>query len=552
MTTAEVGEESSVRRAHDGKRRTVRWSRNSPARDEVRDERRRDRRIAVALGLLLFAIYLLTMGGHTYSVDGETYLAGTRALAQRETVMDPPDDLDAVVILISHKNGGTTTAAPIGTLLLFLPGFVAGKAIAAAFPEDSKEEVVRLVFLSANPLFTAVTAALLFLLCRALGASRRSSMLLSVVFGLATWAWPHSKTDFSEPGTAMALTAAVLASVHWWRRPSSDRAALAVGFLAGCTVLTRSSTMIFIPVLLAAGVTAHGLDVRGRLRGAMLFAAGGAVPAAAFAYNAWARFGSPVDNGYPPIEYSTPLYEGIHGLFLSPGKGLFWYAPICIVALFAIRQSFHTSRRYVCAVLLILVMHLAVYARFVIWSGENAYGPRYLVPLLPVLVALVAPVIDSGRHWVRGARIAGAAGFLLPGLLGSLMYFNAVYHHSGPNVLKNMDAPAITGIQTYLAWNFQPRSSPIVLHLRGIPALIDNTRDRLQGDDGGITPVMEEYEDRIHWHARAIELDYWWAWWSAKREAPLGYVLLVIPFTLLAIGLLLIRGLRRSRLLPAR
>jgi hypothetical protein len=176
-----------------------------------------------------------------------------------------------------------------------------------------------------------------------------------------------------------------------------------------------------------------------------------------------------------------------------------------------------------------MIGHLAVYGRFEIWSGENAYGPRYLIPVLPLLVALVAPVIDSGREWLRGVKVAAVVGFLGPGLLGSIMYFNAVYWNNQTQVFHNLESEKPTARQMYLAYDFQPRSSPLMQEVRSVPDLFRNTADRLRGREGGLTPIPAAYEERIHWYARAIELDTWWAWWSARGDPAAGYLFFLAP-----------------------
>lgn len=531
MTTAETKIPTGSAAAHDAPRRRH-WA--------------DDRMLGWGIGCLLLGVFWLTMGGHTYSVDDETYLAGTRALFNHTTVLTPGSDLDGVVVTVPNKNGDLTTLAPIGTLLLFAPGFAVGKAIAAPFDPAIQEEVVRLVYLSANGLFTALTAVALFFLCRELGAARRSAALLTVAYGLGSWAWPHAQTGFSEPGTALVLTCTMLALTKWWRRQTSF-AAFLTGVLAGCTVLTRVSTALFVPMVLVAGVVGAG-HWRTKWLQVAWFGLGGLAPGILFAANAWLRFGSPFDLGYPPLAYSTPLYEGLFGLLASPGKGIILYAPIVAVSIFAARQALLAHRRYTITFGCIVIAHLAVYGRFDIWSGENAYGPRYLVPILPLAVALLAPVIDSGRQWTRAATVAAVIGFLGPGLLGSTMYFNAVYHRSYFEVLSNADLAEATPTQQYLLWNFQPRSSPLMLHLRSAPDLARNTVDRLNGEPGGTTPIPAAFEERIHWYARAVELDTWWAWWPAKSGTRAIYALLAIPCALLACGTWMLAVGRRDRI----
>ena len=310
--------------------------------------------------------------------------------------------------------------------------------------------------------------------------------------------------------------------------------------------------MLFVPIFMAFGLTCpRQASGPSRGREAVAFLLGGLLPAVLFAVNAYVRFGSPLDNGYPNMRYTNPVYEGVFGLMLSPGKGLLWYAPVCIVSLFALRRSYLANRRYALLVASVMFAHLAIYSRFETWSGENAFGPRYLVPILPLLVALIAPVIDSGREWSRGVKVAALVGFVVPGLLGASMYFNGVYWDNLQAVTRSMDSESLTARQSHIAWNFQPRSSPLMQHLRSIPDLVSNTSDRLGGLEGGITPIPVPYEERIHWYARAIELDVWWAWWPTKNLSALAYLFLLVPVVSIALSARLSGPLRRPTLTRA-
>jgi len=489
--------------------------------------------VVVVLGLL--GVYLLTMAGHTTSVDGESYMMGTRALLHHTTVLAPTPDIDDIIIPVVHKNGGLTTLAPIGSLLLFSPGAVAGTIVSRMFPAASREEVFRLIYLSANSVLTALTAGVLLLLCRALGARLRTASLLALVYGLGTWAWAHAQSDFTEPGTALMLTAAMLGSLAWWRVPTARRAAT-VGLLAGCVVLTRASALLFVPVLMVVGVTVPGLTRRARLQHVAAFVAGGIAPMIAFSVNSWLRFGELFDNGYSNLPYSTPVYEGVFGLLFSTGKGIVFYAPVCIVVVFGARLSYLANRRYAITVGLLLVAHLSVYSRFKVWSGENSYGPRYMFPLLPVVIALLAPIIDSGRQWVRGVKAAGFIGFAVPGLLGTLMYFNGVSWAQRDHVLHDYAITELSIDQTYDAWHFVPRESPLMQAIRSVPDLVRNTVDRIEGEPGGIGPIPAEYEQRIGWYGATIQLDTWWAWWSARGGPAAGYLFLLVPLGCLTVA----------------
>jgi hypothetical protein len=504
--------------------RTGRWRRGITALRNLTDTR-----LAMILVLTLLGIYVATMGGHTYAIDDEGYLAGAKALIHHTTVMQPNPDIADTIFLVRHKNGLQTIMSPIGTLALFAPGVVAGKLFSLGFSGASREEAQRLVYLSTNSVLTAATAGLLFLLTRRLRASRRVGLLLTIAFSLGSWAWPHSKTGFSEPGTALMLTATLLLLVRHWHRPTRW-SPFWVGLLAGCVGLTRSSTLMFVPIFGLMCIIGLGRsDFLRSARVLAVFSLGGMAPAVAFCANSWLRFGSFFDPGYPPIAYSTPAAEGLFGLFLSPGKGLFWYAPISIAILFGLRLSFIAQRRYAVTVMLILAVHVSIYSRFSVWSGEAAFGPRYMLPLLPMLIALLSPVIDQGLQWWRGALVTTAIGIAIPGILGGSMYFNAVYSRNAAKVSGDIHLKNPDNEQVFMAWQFYPRSSQLALYVQSVPLLIKTVSSRMAGHDDGMGPLVPEYQTRIFWYNNGIQPDYWWAWWSRRHDNPLAYVLLAVP-----------------------
>ena len=103
------------------------------------------------------------------------------------------------------------------------------------------------------------------------------------------------------------------------------------------------------------------------------------------AYNHY-RFGSVFTDGHnqdPAI--AVDMYSrGIPGLLFSPGKGLFWYAPLTIVAIFHCGDWRFWSP---------LVFSLVIHGFLHDWTGGTGWGPRFLFPVLPVLFM---PLMRSG------------------------------------------------------------------------------------------------------------------------------------------------------------
>jgi hypothetical protein len=69
-----------------------------------------DWRRGIAIGLLLLAVYLMTMGGHTYSIDDEGYLAGSRSLLHGTVELDQQSDFTGKIAAIRSVDGEWTSS----------------------------------------------------------------------------------------------------------------------------------------------------------------------------------------------------------------------------------------------------------------------------------------------------------------------------------------------------------------------------------------------------------------------------------------------------------
>ena len=89
------------------------------------------------------------------------------------------------------------------------------------------------------------------------------------------------------------------------------------------------------------------------------------------------------------------------GLLLSPGRGLVVFAPVAVLALLALRRV-PAPARVLCG--LVPLTLLLVSARWFSWHGASSWGPRLLLPALPLLAA---PAVLLPRAVSRGAVAVG-------------------------------------------------------------------------------------------------------------------------------------------------
>jgi hypothetical protein len=107
--------------------------------------------------------------------------------------------------------------------------------------------------------------------------------------------------------------------------------------------------------------------------------------------------------------FSALHFEGIAGLLLSPGKGLFWYAPPMLFALAAAPALARRHRAAAIALAAYAVTAITFLGRFRYWHGDWGWGPRYAAPLFVAaapLAWLVAERIEGARSWVKAAALA--------------------------------------------------------------------------------------------------------------------------------------------------
>jgi hypothetical protein len=278
----------------------------------------------------------------------------------------------------------------------------------------------------------ALTCLLFFSLCGQLGVSRRMALWGTAAVGFATIIAVYARSPYSEITQAACFTG-FFARLLRVRRSSDLWGAVALGSWAGMLVNSKLVYAASIAGGLVLVLWAWRRDPRALLRilgGAAL----GILPwvILMLLYN-WARWGSVTSFG-PGGGATFPgkVWIGLFGLFFSPGKSIFLYAPPLLLTLFALPLAWRRCRDLLLVILVTVGPIVYVSASVVFWSGDYAWGPRYLVFAVPVLLLPAVIVFDeklrAARGWARtGLRTllgtALAAGLFVQ-VLGSAFYWD--------------------------------------------------------------------------------------------------------------------------------
>ena len=352
---------------------------------------------ATLLGLGVLAALLLVAPGALSGFDGQSMFGVTRSIVDRWDVT-----VHDAVIGVPGLGGRYYSKFGPGQSLAAIPLYLIGRALEAVVPSWYRPELPGLVSSLLPALAIACTAALLALAAAELGAAPRGALLLGIVYAVATPAGVYATLWFSEPLTACATLAAVYLLLRDRDRLTAWRPLLA-GAATALAVCTRLESLLFAPPLLLYAV----LPRRRRPLRAAAFVLPLAVALAGLAlYNA-ARFGSPLETGYseglgtamrdthPPHTLAS-LAEGLYGLLISPGKGLLEYAPVLLLAPLGAAMLWRRRRPELLLLLLVFALDLVAHANVLIrWVGGWSWGPRFLLPVLPLALLLLAPLLGA-------------------------------------------------------------------------------------------------------------------------------------------------------------
>ncbi len=293
-----------------------------------------------------------------------------------------------------------------GLALAVLPLYLIGRLIGGA-PSIGAVLITRLTTALFNPIVIALTAYLIARLARRLGLSVRWSLLLGAAYATGSLAWAYTGTLYSEPFLALLLVLAVYALVGAKTdRADADRQLLIAGAALGFMLITRERSAIWLPAFLLYALPIN----RRRWRGWLWLLAPLIAAGVLLGLINWSRYGSPLTFGYSSLQnytFEAPLWLGLYGLLISPGKGLLLYAPIVGAGIAGLLSMWRRQRAEGLLFTLISVTQIGFFAMFEYWTGGWNWGPRYLLPIVPLLILAAGLWVHANpTGWRRASVVA--------------------------------------------------------------------------------------------------------------------------------------------------
>ena len=427
---------------------------------------------------LVFVVFIFTSDGHRYAIDEHhssemafhmTTLEPNPAYVDGESKiffdipMYNPRNIGAIC-----SNGITCYPGSVFYSAMQVPFIAANHYLHIISPDTlvltvddfvdphyihwRNSQNVDLVFMELffGPLFSAISVAVFFLICLEQKFTRNNSIILTFLLAFSTMIWAYSNTSLNlVPALFFVLLGYLF--LKKYQRLHQNRFLIFSSAVLGFGFLIRSDVVLFIIPILVFLLISH-VSAKKKIFSISLFS----IPSLIcyYIYKIIPGFRFNLEEGNKELSlydedacepgldcqndnisvsadisnfsssmFDTNLFEvclRIFGILFAPGVGLFIFCPILLTVFFSFVDFFRKNKAdcllFLSFLMLNIIYHVAVTGG---WHGLNAWGPRYLLLVIPfLLIPLGASLEQRNKRKIISILI-------ILGVIG--VFFNTVY-----------------------------------------------------------------------------------------------------------------------------
>jgi hypothetical protein len=408
---------------------------------------------AFLVGLAAFLTALLVQSGELGSIDTAIRLQTTHSLWT--SAPSVPDN--SIEFGVRGKNGRIYATYGMGQSLLMLPSDTVGTYLArlplfAGFA--GHDPGIRQIVVSySTSILVCVLTVLVCIRCLCLLEFTVNQVIAGTFTLLFGTTFLHYTQNMMENNFIFLLTLTGLSFQYEWFGTNRIRS-LAIGSLAlGANLLVRlTAAMDIIAAALFVLLVLWLKHVRGRELLARLgcyFRVAGPCYAVFLVIDRiyqYHRFGSffntylallaeqqrKLDPSLPPdFPWSTPLHEGVLGPLISLEKSLFLFDPLIVLTLLLsilLWKRFRPEiKAFLVAELSLLAIYIFFYAKYYNWSGDFAWGDRYITTPVQLLAMISTPLLL--RHRPNLGKIVWRLGMAITIISVAIQLASVVFWH---------------------------------------------------------------------------------------------------------------------------
>jgi hypothetical protein len=336
--------------------------------------------IYIFLFFLLFYLLTFCMGGYEsyfYYVDGKVEYDQMKDIVKGD-----------FSLLVSPRKH-------LGLSLAQIPFFLTGELLELVFHIKLNPPFTLLI----NPAITALTCLLLFLIVCAL-STETTALIITMLYGFATMAWPYSKFDTTDPLLALCVLAV------FWTLLKFNHTGQKKWFI---------TSLVFMSATYITKLSGHGF-VFGWLFYLYFIEKKRKASVARIAFEffliimLWFAFiplSINVSKVHPYLwSWFKEFGYKILAREFSPLDGLFWYCPLLLILFFSVGQfvrRFKDELIFIVALTVPYLLSLHFQKEFLCMHD---FGGRYDIVYIPLLLIMLIPFIERFPAYSRMLRIS--------------------------------------------------------------------------------------------------------------------------------------------------
>ena len=288
-----------------------------------------------------------------------------------------------------------------------------------------------------GPFFSALSAAVLFLVSRTYLYSVKTSIILSLLFAFSTTVWAYSQTSLNSVFDTFLILLAFL-FFRFFQTKFSSKFILLCSITLGLAFLTRLDTFLIITPLffyflyknvfpssyndfLRNGkkiinflcFTIPLFSSYGIMKLIEFIQIGFLVNSMASDISSAARLGE--QKLVPLFDEAGSYALNMFGMIFSPGVGLLIFAPILLTVFLSFPDFFKRYKSQCLLFILTIGLFMFYYAQSSTWHGLTAWGDRYLLILVAFFILPLGASIEKRTH------ISFKISLVFLGILGAII-----------------------------------------------------------------------------------------------------------------------------------
>ena len=357
-------------------------------------------------------LFLLTHGGHFYAVNGDTVFHTAQSLLMYGTLAVEP-----VLGTVPGRGGKSYGAFGIGLSLLQIPFLVAASFVNRdSFGSIYGLDVLTFAATLVGPFFAALGAAEFWVIAEQLGYPPAVVAWLTGILVVATQFWPAARDGFPHIVVA-SLILVIVRRAMTWRDAGSAAAPFRTGCAAGLLILVRSfDAALTLPLLTIYLLRQDWQQVWRERRfldsnlGRFLIPA--AISVMIIGLDNTLRWGDPrvfMESG----GFGAPFFIGFRGLLIGVRRGIVFYSPPVVATIPGLIILARRRRAEALLFAALMAVYPIAYATYSHWHGDLCWGPRFLVPAVPLAVLPLGELLMMGGAAKALVLALGLAGLLV-------------------------------------------------------------------------------------------------------------------------------------------